>query len=339
MNGQWHTIRNRADIVRGRRCRLALRPATRVALSLAALAAGWGLWLPIVRASSRFSNAGAERTFAAAPAAQPTPELLLFHAAGPLPSYEVATIKPVDPTSASDMVRLPPGGSLSPLSIRRYIMNAYGAVYPPQVVGGPDWLNRDAYIIRGKVADELEAALEKMPREQRMDETRMMEQGLLAERFHLRAHFETRVLPVYELTPARGGLKITSVPAPPDRKPGDPPAGPRPDDPLPPGSLTTAMNSNGLRTIEARAIPMQLLARTIVGDAGDRPVVDHSGFTGYFDITGLTWAPLGDAGAASGPEAPSIQGALREQLGLALVPAKDPIEVLVVDHIERPTPN
>jgi uncharacterized protein (TIGR03435 family) len=270
---------------------------------------------------------------------QPKPELLLFHPSGPLPSYEVATIKPLDPNTASSVVKLPPGASLSPLSIRRYIMNAYGAIYPPQVVGGPDWLNKDAYLINGKVPDDLEAALQKMTREDRNDQVRMMEQCLLADRFHLKAHFETRVLPVYELVPDKGGLKITEVPAPPEREPGDPPMRLRSGDPLPPGSSMTTVNSNGLRVLNGRAIKMQLLARIIGGDIGDRPIVNHTGFTGYFDITGLTWAPLGDAGATSEPDAPSLTGALEEKLGLRPVPAKDPIEVLVIDRIERPTPN
>jgi uncharacterized protein (TIGR03435 family) len=270
---------------------------------------------------------------------QPKPGLLLFHPSGPLPSYEVATIKPLDPNAASGMVRLPPGASLSPLSIRRYTMNAYGAIYSPQVVGGPDWLNKDAYLIKGKIPDDLESALQKMRPEDRIDQTRMMEQCLLADRFHLQAHFETRVLRVYELLPAKGGLKITEVPAPPERKPGDPPPRLRPSDPLPPGFSMTTLNSNGLRVLNGRAIKMQVLARIIGGDIGDRPIVDHTGFTGYFDITGLAWAPLGDTGATSEPDAPSVTGALEEKLGLRLVPAKDPIEVLVIDRIERPTPN
>jgi uncharacterized protein (TIGR03435 family) len=271
--------------------------------------------------------------------AQPKPELLLFHPSGPLLSYEVATVKPLASDVASSLVRLPPGGSLSPLTIRRYIMNAYGAVYPPQIVGGPDWLNKDAYDIEGKVPDELESAFQKMTREERINKTRIMQQCLLADRFQLKMHFETRVLPVYELRPAKGGLKIAEVPAPPETKPGDSPMRSRSDDRLPPGSSMTALNSNGLRVFNARAIKMQLLTRIIVGDIGDRPIVDHTGFTGYFDITDLTWAPLGDAGSTSEPDVSSIQGALKEKLGLRVVPARDPIEVLVVDSIERPTPN
>jgi uncharacterized protein (TIGR03435 family) len=282
----------------------------------------------------------ASRGFAVASPAQttqPKPELFLFHPSVPLPSYEVATIKPLDPDAARSAVKLPPGGYLSPLSLRRYIMNAYGAVYAPQIVGGPAWLNKDAYVIKGKVPDALQSALQKMPREERIDQNRMLEQSLLADRFHLKAHFETRVLPVYELVPANGGLKITEVPAPPERKPGDPPIDP--GNRLAPGTVVTTPGSSGLRALNGRAIKMQLLARIIGSDIGDRPIVNHTGFTGYFDVTGLTWAPLADSEATSEPDALSLSGALKENLGVRIVTGKDPIEVLVIDDIERPTPN
>ena len=277
--------------------------------------------------------------------AQPKPELLLYHPSAPL-SYEVATIKPVDSNTADGMIRLPSGVTrrpLSPLNVRRYIMNAYGAMYSAQVVGGPDWLDKDAYNVKGKAPDDLEAALQKMKPDDQLNQTRAMQQSLLADRFHLKAHFETRVLPVYELVPAKGGLKITEVPAPPERKPGDPlPPPPSPSTPLPPGTMMIMMNSNGLRTVNSRAVKMQGLARMIGGpmsEVGDRPIVDHTGFTGYFDIKDLTWAPIGNAGATDAPDAPSLTGALEKQLGLKLVPAKDPIEVLVIDSIDRPTEN
>jgi len=270
--------------------------------------------------------------------AQPRPELMLFHPQGPLPLYEVATIKPIDYSTADSLVRLPPSGSLSPLSISRYIMHAYGATYALQISGGPVWLNKDAYRIEGKVRDELDSALGKMSREDRMEQTRMLEQSLLADRFHLKAHFETRMLPVYELVPAKGGLKITGVPAPPDDKPGGLAPSLHPGDSIPPGTILTTPNSNGLRVLNARAIKMPLLARVIGGDLGDRPIIDHSGFTGYFDVTNLTWAPL-DAAATIDPDTRSLVGSLQEKLGIKVVSAKDPIEVLVIDSIERPTPN
>jgi len=275
--------------------------------------------------------------------APPKPELLLFHPSGPPLSYEVATIKPIDPSTADGIVRPPPGGVIrrpaSPLNMRRYIMNAYGAMYAAQVVGGPAWLDKDAYNITGKAPDDLEAAMQKMKRDDQIDQNRAMQQSLLADRFSLKAHFETRVLPVYEIVPAKGGLKITAVPAPPERQPGDPPPLFSPGKSLPPGTVMTTMNSTGLRILNARAVKMQLLSRIIGGETGDRPIVDHTGFTGYFDVTDLTWAPLGDATAASTTDAPSLAIALEKQLGLKLVPAKDPIEVLVIDSIDRPSEN
>jgi uncharacterized protein (TIGR03435 family) len=279
----------------------------------------------------------------AAQTAQPKPELLLFHPSGPPLSYEVATVKPVDPSTADRVVRLPPGATLSPLSIRRYIMDAYDAMYQAQVIGGPDWLNKDPYQIKGKFPDDLETAYQKMTSDARHDQDRAMQQSLLSDRFHLKAHFETRVLPVYELVTAKGGLKITAVPAPPERKPGDPPIRVQSGDPLPPGTMMTMMNSNGLRMTNGRAIQMQSLARIIsfsgATEVGDRPIVDHTGFTGCFDIKDLTWAPLGAADATNAPDAPSLVGALEKQLGIKLVSAKDPIEVLVIDSIDRPSPN
>jgi uncharacterized protein (TIGR03435 family) len=297
---------------------------------------------PMATTSTTLSSDGSTSALALAGVAQaqPSPELLLYHTSGPLPSYDVATIKPLDPNTADRVVKLPPGTSLiNPLSIRRYTMDAYGAKYAAQIIGGPDWLNKESYVIHGKVPDDLEAALQKMTSQGGIDQNRSMQQSLLADRFHLKAHFETRVLPVYELAPAKGGLKITEVPAPPERKSGDPPISHRTGDPLSPGTSVSSFNSDGLRVLNARAIKMQLLARIIGGDAGDRPIVDHTGFTGYFDIKDLTWAPLGDAGADSGPDAPSLIGALEKTLGIKLVPAKAAIEVLVIDHIEKPSEN
>lgn len=183
-----------------------------------------------MRLSTPLTTILAFAALATASAQSADPAIRLYHPPAPLLSYEVATIKPIDAKAADGMVKLPPSMSLSPLSIRRYIMNAYGAMYAAQIVGGPDWLSKDAYNIKGNASDDHEAAMQKMKFDDRNDQTRSMQQSLLADRFHLKAHFETRILPVYELVPAKGGLKITEVPAPPERKPGDPPIRMRPGD-------------------------------------------------------------------------------------------------------------
>ena len=106
--------------------------------------------------------------------------------------------------------------------------------------------------------------------------------------------------------------------------------------------MVTMMSSNGLFVYNARAIKMQWLAHAInfsgAAEIGDRPIVDHTGFTGCFDIKDLAWAPL-NANTANAPDAPPLIEALQDNLGLKLVRAKDPIEVLVIDSIDRPSPN
>jgi uncharacterized protein (TIGR03435 family) len=278
---------------------------------------------------------------AASAQSQSPSELVLFHPAAPLPSYEVATIKLLKPDAAGSMVKLPPGDFLSLLSTRRYIMNAYGARYAEQVIGGPEWLNKDAYVIEGRPSDDLEAGLRKMTVRDRYDQTRSMMQCLFAERFQMKAHFETRMLPVYELVPAKGGLRITEAPAPQERKPGDPPILPDPGESLSPGTSRSTFSSDGLRVLNARAIKMDLLARIIGPDAGsgDHPVVNHTGFSACLDIKDLRYAPVGDATAGDQLDAPSLIGALEKNLGIKLVRGKGPIEVLVIDHIERPSEN
>src|SRR5438874_6539545 len=134
-------------------------------------------------------------------------DVKVFHPAGPMPSYEVATIKPANPDQSY-------GG----VTLRRYIAGAYGIPSPwgvpgyeysgSQVAGGPAWIEKDRYEIKGKPADELRDAMEKMSRDDRAAQNRMMQQSLLAERFHLKVHFETREMPVFELIPAKGGLKF-----------------------------------------------------------------------------------------------------------------------------------
>ena len=138
----------------------------------------------------------------------------LYHPAAPLASYEVATIKPADPSTASAPVRVSSaagpvrfsaGVARGDTTIKNYILNAYGAsqASQAQIVGGPAWLASDVYTINGKVPDDLRAAMDKMSPEDRANQTRQMQQSLLADRFHLKAHFETRKLPLYELPPSK----------------------------------------------------------------------------------------------------------------------------------------
>jgi uncharacterized protein (TIGR03435 family) len=178
--------------------------------------------------------------------------------------------------------------------------------------------------------------MQSMTPEQRAAQNRMLQQSLLAERFHLKVHIETREMPVYDLAPTKGGLKIKPVDPPSPNEPPRPGAGS-----LPPGGI---MFSSG--GINARAITMDLLIsalRALAFDLGGRPIVDKTGFTGTFDVDHLRWANLSSTETTPSQSAdadlPSLTTALEEKLGLKLVPAKGQVEVVVIDSIDRPTDN
>lgn len=262
----------------------------------------------------------------------------VFHPTETMPSYEVATIKKADPDSG----RIP--GQFA-VRIKDYILNAYGlsSLSQGQVVGGPAWTGTDMYVIQPKVSDELRDAMQKMTPEERRNQNCMLRLSLLADRFKLKSHIETRDLPIYELTVAKDGPKFKEVPAPPPFVPGGPPPAPRkPNDPLRPGGLSM-QSRDGVTTLTIRASTVSLLVNMLraSADVGGRPIVDKTGFAGHFDVD-LKWAYLTTAQgteATRGVDMPSLFTALEEQLGLKLVATKGPVEVVVIDSIDRPSEN
>jgi uncharacterized protein (TIGR03435 family) len=182
-----------------------------------------------------------------------------------------------------------------------------------QIVGGPDWIDSERYDIEttpGADTDQKQLWL--------------MWQKLLADRFHLRLHGETRDLPVYVLTAAANGFKL---PPPEDVGCVSFPAGTRPH-PVP-GKFDCgyvsgpfAGHNGGLLHIDGRKVRMADFIRELAFVL-DRPVVDKTGFSGEFDLD-LRYAR------------DDIFAAIEEQLGLKVTPANGPVDVLVVDHAERP---
>jgi len=271
------------------------------------------------------------------------PVARVFHPAPPLPSYDVATIKPAVNVTNSSGMTLTRGAP-----IRQYIRDAYAPTLArlalAQVIGGPDWIDKDQFSIDGKPPADLEVAMKKMKTEDQTVQQHMMQQSLLAERFHLKVHFEVREMPVYVLVPAKSGLKIKAVDAPAPRDPNSPPPPlppPGPNTPVPPGMMVMMMSATGARTVRAGATTMTNLVRMVSGqgDIGDRPVIDQTGFTGNFNIDNLTWASLGSANSSDSPDLPSLGTALEETLGIKLVATKGPVEVVVIDSIDHPTEN
>lgn len=170
-----------------------------------------------------------------------------------------------------------------------------------------------------------------------------MMQAILEDRFKLKIHRETREIPVYALTVAKGGLKIQPL------KEGDcivmDYADPKPA-PLAPGQQSCDFSMMGrkgsIRTGDFRGMTMATFAQRL--GILDRPVIDKTGVAGMFNFhvefafddstPGIRPAPSDEPGGG-----PSIFTAVQEQLGLKLEPAKGPGEFLVIDSVERPTEN
>ncbi len=233
-----------------------------------------------------------------------------------MPAYEVATIKPGQLNV--------PGGRGVPL--RGYIQQAFGI--PPNIAGsviGPDWINSTRYVIQGKAPDSIRDAMQTMTIAERMKENDLMMQSLLADRFQLKAHFETREMPMYQLVQAKGGSKLKEEP-----------------DPTKHQIRTNSSSFQGGATIHELIDHLECSP-----DVGGREIVDKTGLAGLYDFS-FKWTPLqttaANGGGSGSPASPDVEGAslftaIEEQLGLKLVPTKGQGQVLIIDHIEQPSAN
>jgi uncharacterized protein (TIGR03435 family) len=234
--------------------------------------------------------------------------------AAPL-SFEVATIKQTDPSFPGTVV----GGfrfgrfSAQGFTLKDLIAYAYD-VDNRQIVGGPKWSDSERYDILGK--PEKSGALDP-------DAGKLMLQTLLAERFQLKIHRDTRELPVYVMTVAKSGPKMKR------RADGD-------------ANAPGGMPIQGAK-IPGRNTTIQFLAYGLQ-QLLDRPVLDKTDLTGRFDFD-LSWRPdptqfsgQGDK-VPSNPDDPDLFTALQQQLGLRLEAQKALAPVVVLDSAEKPSDN
>jgi uncharacterized protein (TIGR03435 family) len=205
--------------------------------------------------------------------------------------------------------------------VHTLLLQAYG-LHEGESFGEPAWANSEVFDIEAKVAGPDVAAFSKLD----SDQLQAMLRQILAERFGLVAHRETRELPVYAMSVAKGGPKLKEFVF----------------DPAVPASARRGggvQMSMGMIAAHECTIPyfLSMLSRQL-----GRTVVDRTGLTGNYDFT-LRWSPDNSATSASeGAQAdtlPSIFTAVQEQLGLKLESTKAPASVLVVDHLERPSQN
>jgi uncharacterized protein (TIGR03435 family) len=268
--------------------------------------------------------------------------LAVFAQPAQRPKFEVASIK-----RAADqgprMMRPLPNGLTGTVSFSQLIQRAY-AVQPFQIAGGPEWIHSERYTIDAKATGNVSH-----------DKVSLMLQSLLEERFQLKIHRETRELPIFHLVIAKGGPNLPSPKEGGCTNSDDPPPELTGGRMTPPGSGPTPMTRCGgldvmLQMKGARMsggkVPMPEFVR-MLSMVLDRTVVDRTGLTGPFDIrldflpddsTPHLPPPPPDAPPSS-VMSPPILSALPEQLGLRLEAVKGPVDVIVIDRVERPSAN
>lgn len=254
--------------------------------------------------------------------AQPAPKPLQF---------EVAAIKPADPDAhGSSMMTDRVGGlNVTNTPLRALITAAYG-IRDFQLSGGPGWVGTERFDIIAK-PERVEGAAEPPDgptmtdgqRKVRNEQWNERVRTLLADRFGLVVHKETKEQPVYVLTVAKNGPKLTVVTTPGDRQ----------------------GTSGGRGRSQGYAATISMLANTLSNATG-RPVIDKTGLTAKYDYI-LEWVPDAGATGSSGQDTPqpvdspgpTIFTALQEQLGLKLESSKGPVENVVIDHVDHPSAN
>jgi uncharacterized protein (TIGR03435 family) len=262
------------------------------------------------------------------------------HDTGPVPAaqFEVASIKPNGSASPCDsLIRYLPGGRINAnnVPLRSLIRSAY-RVKDFQITGGSDWTSAARYDVIAKATQGTS-----------QDQLPVVMQAILADRFKLIVHRETKELPVYALVAAKQGRKLSQSKG----------ACVEPGSSIPPSAPgqpqltfcgTMVMGVNGLN---AEKIDVKQMANGLSGILG-RNVTDKTGFSGTFDVhlqfardeataglIAIRGSGCGPAQSALDPTEPSIFTALEEQLGLRLESTKGPVEILVIDHAETPSEN
>ena len=228
--------------------------------------------------------------------------------------FDVASVRPHSPDDTYFLVHPPTAGRFSAIgAVAKLLMMLAYDVQESQIVGEPAWLATEKWDIEAKTDDGVQHTPE---------ETRQMVQSLLRDRFALRSHRETQQRPVYVLTVTKGGPKFK----PSERR-------------------STNYRITG-SSISLERGEMARFAQFLSAALG-RPVVDRTELGGLYDLS-LKWddAPVPQGGllgsdvpAAPGRDYGSIFTAIQDQLGLRLERQQAPVEVLVVDRIERPSPN
>jgi uncharacterized protein (TIGR03435 family) len=254
----------------------------------------------------------------------------------PIYEYEVVSIKPNKADRKGSVFRFPGDGiSAENVSLRTLVQFAFGFTDSTRFSHMPSWIDSERYDIEAKVESSLRETLAKLSREERNPIRQQLIQALLRDRMGFAFHRETRELQVYTLTVEKGGPKFQlSKPtaADPDLR--------RP-------FIWATSTREGAVTLTGERVDIASLTR-ILSLHSHRPVTDKTiGLTGKYDIKlrfvpedGQVEMPGGPTTLeAPDPLGPDLVSAVKDQLGLKLQSGKGPVEIIVIDHIERPSGN
>jgi uncharacterized protein (TIGR03435 family) len=235
-------------------------------------------------------------------------------------AFDVVSIRPSAAYVSDSLNHASAPGELivTGITVKDLIVEAYG-LRPFQVLGGPSWMDSERYDVHAKVVDDsADDRVDKLVRDNAASSRKAAEimmargprlQSLLVDRFGLKVHASSKEMSTYALAVGKNGSKLHSHPP------------------------TPYIVRVGL--IQGQGVPINVLISNLSFDLG-KVLVDKTGLTGYYDID-LEWTP--DDAMADDSSAPSLSTALQEQLGLKLESQKSQVQVLVVDHLERPSPN
>lgn len=236
--------------------------------------------------------------------------------------FDVASLKPSPPGGNSSGIHPDPGGRTyrATNTTLKYMLTVAYRIRAGQIASGPAWMDTDRYDM-----------IANAERPSSVDELHTMLKNLLAERFQLKFHMETKEMPVYALTVDKSGAKLTPHEA---QNAGE--------------SLIEVWSSQPLHMkVKATSAPMDYLAFRLA-ERMDRPVFDQTNIKGGYDFNlAYTLEPpatmqvgmVGHNGIPIDFSGPTIFEALRQQLGLRLEPRKGPVEIMIVDRVEKPSEN
>jgi uncharacterized protein (TIGR03435 family) len=245
------------------------------------------------------------------------------------PTFDVAVIRPMNDadTTPAHISNSPHSGDIKAVNVNlKALLEVAYDLPDTRMFGGPDWITTEKFNLEARSDPTVSEQISALPTDRAKQAKRLMLQTLLADRFKLTVHDETREMPIYALVVAKDGPKlvkyVANVKSAANIKSGT--------------NTETLSGGRAQITIQGAEDTLAILTYELSWRLG-RLVVDQTGLEGRYKLT-LKWADDDAAPSGSDPD-PSLFTAIQEQLGLKLEPTKGPVPVLIIDHAEKPSAN